>query len=75
MKNVKTIAIVVAALLIVIVALQNTEAVDTRVLFFTVSTPRVVLLAVTFLIGAVTGLLVGRRLGDGAEEPEPATEE
>jgi uncharacterized integral membrane protein len=70
MKSPKTLAITVAAILVAIVALQNTESVETRVLVFTLSTPRVVLLAVTFLVGGITGLLLGQRLQRGADRED-----
>lgn len=61
MKRPKNIAIVLAAVLVIVVALQNTESVETDVLFFTLSAPRVVLLTLTFLVGAVVGFVFGAR--------------
>lgn len=57
MKNVKLILAVVLALLIAIVALQNTDAVETKLLFATVSMPRAVLLFTTAAIGFGLGVL------------------
>jgi uncharacterized integral membrane protein len=62
MKNLKVIAAVVVGILIVVVTLQNTQEVDTRLLFVTISMPRAVLLIVTLIIGFVIGLLVSGRL-------------
>ena len=59
----KLVALAVCTLLAVIVAAQNTESVDTRLLFVTVTMPRALLLIITLLIGTATGLLVGTRLG------------
>ena len=62
MKRAKTIALAACALLAVIVAVQNTEAVDTRLLFMTVTMPRALLLIITLLIGTAVGLVLGIRL-------------
>jgi uncharacterized integral membrane protein len=57
MKKAKVIVVLVILLLVVIVLLQNTEAVETRLLFMTITMPRVLLLAVTFILGFVGGLI------------------
>ena len=44
-----------------VVILQNTESVETRLLLATITMPRALLLAVTFLFGAVFGLVLGVR--------------
>jgi uncharacterized integral membrane protein len=52
------IKLVVAAVLVVltiIVVLQNTDTVHTKVLFGTISMPRSTLLAITFATGALAG--------------------
>jgi uncharacterized integral membrane protein len=59
MKNPKLIAVLAISILAVIVAFQNTSAVEVRVLFFTVSMSRAMLIVVTFLCGATAGLLGG----------------
>jgi len=46
-----------AAILILIVILQNMEAVETRLLFVSMTMPRAVLLAATFLIGFAVGVM------------------
>ena len=51
------ITIVVISLLTLIVFLQNTQAVETKFLFLTVTMPRVLLLFVTFILGFVGGLI------------------
>ncbi|MFC1516465.1 lipopolysaccharide assembly protein LapA domain-containing protein [Thermodesulfobacteriota bacterium] len=63
MKRVKLVGIVVLALLIGIVVLQNTESVETNILFFTITMPRALLLFLTALIGFIIGLLSSLRLG------------
>jgi uncharacterized integral membrane protein len=57
MKKAKIIAIVVILLLVLIVFLQNTQAVETKFLFMTVTMPRLLLLFVTFILGFVGGLI------------------
>ncbi len=56
--------IIIAALLLaaaIVVVLQNTEEVDAKILFVTLTMPRSVLLGATFLSGACAGLLVASR--------------
>jgi uncharacterized integral membrane protein len=55
MKNLKMIVIVVVSLLVLIVVLQNTQSVETKVLFVTITMPRAFLLLLTFLFGFVVG--------------------
>jgi uncharacterized integral membrane protein len=57
MKKAKIITIVVILLLVLIVFLQNTQAVETKFLFMNVTMPRVLLLFVTFVLGFVGGLI------------------
>lgn len=57
MRKVKIVIIIVASLLALIVSLQNTQAVETRLLFVTISMPRVLLLMLTFITGFVVGII------------------
>jgi len=57
MSKVKIVAIVVVALLVLIVILQNTEQVKTQILFVSFEMPRAALLFMTFVIGFLIGLL------------------
>ena len=57
MRKARLIATVVLAVLVVIVVLQNTETVETRLLFATVTMPRAVLLLTTALVGFALGVL------------------
>jgi len=57
MKNFKIITIVTVLVLVLIVILQNTQSVETRFLFVTMTMPRAFLLMLTFLFGFVAGLL------------------
>ena len=62
MKKFKTITIAVVIVLVLIVILQNTQSVETKILFVKVIMPRAFLLMLTFLFGFVAGLLVTLRL-------------
>ena len=57
MKKVKLIAIVVISVLAFIIFLQNTESVETKILFMKVAMPRAILLISMFLVGFVSGLI------------------
>ena len=57
----KAIGAAVALVLGAIVVFQNTETVQTRILFATVEMPRALLLALTLALGLVGGWLLGRR--------------
>ena len=62
MKEKIKIAVVVAvAVLTLIVVLQNAQAVETKVLFFTFTLPRATLLLGTWLIGVAMGAFFGIR--------------
>ena len=61
MKNVKQIAAIVAGVIAVIVIVQNTATVETHILWITISMPRAVLLALTFALGALSGILFTMR--------------
>ena len=58
MKKAKLIVIVILALIGVIIVLQNTESVDTKILFATIIMTRAILLLVAIAIGFVLGILV-----------------
>ena len=61
MKNTKQIAAIVAGILAVIVIVQNTATVETHILWITISMPRAVLLALTFALGVLSGILFSMR--------------
>ena len=67
MKRLKIAGVALLAVLVLIVILQNTTAVETKLLFVTVTMPRAILLIVTMLIGYVLGVAtvftLGRREG------------
>jgi len=57
MKKAKIIVIIIVLLLAVIVFLQNTKAVETKLLFMTITMPRVLMLMLTFILGFIGGLV------------------
>ena len=61
LRQIKFIVIAVLAVLVLIVALQNTANVETKLLFATVTMPRAILLFVMLAIGFVIGWLTGAR--------------
>jgi uncharacterized integral membrane protein len=68
MVKVKTVAIIVLALLALVLVVQNTETIETRLLFFTLRMPRAALLLITLAVGFSLGVIVslvlsGRRAG------------
>ena len=71
MKRFKMIGILVLALSIGIVILQNTESVQTKILFFSFTMPRAVLLFLTVLIGFIIGMLSSLRVGRKKSDTSP----
>jgi uncharacterized integral membrane protein len=57
MKKTRLTVVLVLVALVAAVVLQNTESVETRLLFATVTMPRAFLLGVTLLIGFLLGSL------------------
>ena len=55
--RIRIVIAIVVAILAVIVALQNTQAVETKLLLVTITMPRAVLLFVTLLVGFALGLI------------------
>lgn len=62
MTRTKLVITAVLALLVLIVILQNTAAVETKILFITLTMPRAVLLIGTTLVGFLLGVLVAFRM-------------
>ena len=54
----KKLLILVLILFVSIVIFQNTEVVETKILFFSIQLPRAILLFLTLSFGFVLGLLV-----------------
>ncbi len=66
MARAKLITLLVLGLLAIVLIFQNAQAVETRLLFVTVTMPRAALLGLTLLIGFVCGILAA--LGIGARK-------
>jgi len=57
LRHWKLILAAIGGILAIILIMQNTHTVETKVFFWSVPMPRALLLAVTFLIGFVAGIL------------------
>ena len=57
MNKLKIVGIAVVILVVLIVVLQNTQAVDTKLLFLTVTMPNAALLFGTLIVGFAIGVL------------------
>ena len=57
MAKLKLVVLLVLAVLAIVLILQNTQSVETRLLFVTVTMPRAALLGLTLLIGFACGVL------------------
>ncbi len=62
MSRWKIIVVAIVAILAIILVAQNTQAVETKLLFATVTMPRAVLLFVTLVIGFVIGVLAAEKI-------------
>lgn len=74
MGRIKIGAIVLLSIAILVVVLQNTESVETKLLFVTVEMPRAVLIGVTFVVGGICGLLLASRMNRKAAAKKAAAE-
>ena len=74
MKKLKAVVLVILALFGMVIVLQNTEIVETRILFWSISMPRAVLLLGTSLIGFAVGIIASVFLGSKKEEPQGLAE-
>jgi uncharacterized integral membrane protein len=70
MKKAKVIGIILVSILALIVFLQNTESVETRLLFMTVTMPRVLLLILTFITGFIVGLVTASYILRKSHKPK-----
>ena len=71
MNKLKLVAIAVIALFAVIVVLQNTQAVETKLLFLTVTLPNAALLCGTLIIGFAIGVLTAGHIVSNAKRRLP----
>ena len=62
MNKLKVVAIAVIAVVAVIVVFQNTQAVETKLLFLTLTLPNAALLFGTLIVGFAIGVLIARHI-------------
>ncbi|MGB7733824.1 MAG: LapA family protein [Thermoguttaceae bacterium] len=70
-SKLKIVAIAVVALLVMVVVLQNTQAVETKLLFFKVTMPNAALLFGTLIIGFAIGVLTAGHIVSSAKRGPP----
>ncbi|MFI4897817.1 MAG: lipopolysaccharide assembly protein LapA domain-containing protein [Phycisphaerales bacterium JB059] len=61
MKHVKLAGIAASLIVVVVLILQNTQQVETRILFATIEMPRAVLLFITAALGFAAGVMMTLR--------------
>ncbi|MCP3904869.1 MAG: LapA family protein [Planctomycetes bacterium] len=69
MNRLKIIVAVVLAVVLLVIIAQNTDSVETQLLFVTLTLPRAVLLLLCMLIGFVVGLLTAFPKRSGRKKP------
>lgn len=70
MGRAKLVAALVLIVVVLIVVFQNTQPVETKILFVTLTMPRAALLAITMLIGIGAGILFSLGMSLKKEEPK-----
>ena len=68
LEKAKIIILTIIALLAVIVVLQNTEAVETKVLFVSFTMPRAAMLFGAIIVGFAAGVITAGRLTSKAKK-------
>jgi putative membrane protein len=71
MNKLKIVTIAILGLVVVIVVLQNTQAVETKLLFLTVTLPNAALLFGTLIIGFAIGVLTAGHIVSNAKRRLP----
>ena len=71
MKKLKIVGVAVIALIVVVVVLQNTQPVDTKLLFLTVTMPNAALLFGTLVIGFAIGVLTAGHIVSSVKRAPP----
>jgi uncharacterized integral membrane protein len=66
-NKLKIVAIAVITLVVVVVVLQNTQAVETKLLFLTVTMPNAALLFGTLIVGFAIGVLTAGHIVSSAK--------
>lgn len=69
LKKIKLYTGLVLLAAVLILVFQNTQAVETKFLFMTMTMPRAALLTITMLIGIFIGILIALALS-GKKEPK-----
>jgi uncharacterized integral membrane protein len=71
MQKLKIAGIALLALFVLIVVLQNTESVETKILFFSITMPRAALLFGALVVGFIIGVFTaGKVLARVQEKPK-----
>ena len=71
MQTLKVLVVAIVAIASIVVIAQNTAAVDTRLLFVTVTMPRALLLLLTLVTGFVLGLFFSAAILRRKKEAQP----
>jgi uncharacterized integral membrane protein len=71
MNKLKIVAIAVLAVVVVVVVFQNTQAVETKLLFLTLTLPNAALLFGTLIIGFAIGVLTAGHIVSIAKRRPP----
>jgi uncharacterized integral membrane protein len=71
MNKLKLVGIACIVLMIVVVVLQNTQTVETKLLFFTVTMPNAALLFGTLIIGFAIGVITAGHIVSRAKRLPP----
>lgn len=66
MRIPRLIIAAIVVLAIVVLIIQNTEAVETRIFFITITLPRAILLGITLVLGWIVGLITAELLTPGS---------
>jgi uncharacterized integral membrane protein len=74
MRKARIVVILIILLLSLIVFIQNRQAVDTRLLFATITMPLVLLLILTFIMGSILGLVIASYVLREHRNPRPPGE-
>ena len=62
MARIKMLIIAALVAVTLVVVLQNTDSVETKLLVTTITMPRALLITVAFLAGAICGILISTRV-------------
>ena len=70
MRYPRLIVAAVLVVLLVILIVQNTESVETRILFISFTMPRAVLLGVTLVLGWLIGIITSEVIDRSPKRPD-----